>query len=237
MNEPVPELVPHVEIKFPFAEQHISPGKAARYRVRLQVEHWPLSGKQGGIELVLDGYRPRRLDTLDDPVVLGDLVPAGQELPAGEHVLVAIAVLADGVTVKPQQGSSRQPFGAVHFWVGPRGKPAIDMKAPALVYSEPRGTENGVQAADNTLLDFYLLGAQLGPGKGSVAAAISGPGVHRQLVIRDWRARRISGLPSGDFRIELVLRGADDKPVAGARARASRTITVNRDAPDGGTYP
>lgn len=237
VNEPAIKPLPHVEIKFPFAEQHIAPAKAARYRVRLQVKHWPLSGKKGGIELVLDRYRPRRLDTLDDPVRLGELVPADQELSAGEHVLVAIAVRADGVTVKPRPGSSLQPFAAVHFWVGPRKKPAIDIEAPALVYSEPRGTENGVQAAENTFLDFYLLGAELGPGKDSVAATLSGPGVHRKLVIRDWHARRIGGLPSGDYRFQLVLRGPDGKPIAGSRARAGRTITINRDAPEGGVYP
>lgn len=237
LKEPSIEPPPHVEIKFPFAEQHIAVKKAARYRVRLQVKHWPLSGNKGGVELVLDRFRPRRLDTLDSPVRLGDLVPADQKLQAGDHLLVAIAVRADGVTVKPHGGSSLQPFAAVHFWVGPRGKPSIDMKAPMLVYSQPRGTENGVRAADNVPLDFYLLGATLAAGKGSVAATISGPGVDRKLVISDWHARRISGLPSGDYAVDLVLRGAGGQPVHGGFASARRVITVNRDAPDGGKYP
>jgi hypothetical protein len=237
VDEPAVSPLPHVEIKFPFAEQHIPLTKAARYRVRLEVQHWPMSGDKGGVELALDGFRPRRLETLERPVRLGELVPADQTLQPGEHVLVAIAVRVDGVTVKPGSGSSLEPFGAVHFWVGPRGTPSIDMKAPRLVYSEPRGTYNGARAADDALLDFYLLGADPGAGKGSVRATISGPGVDRRIVMKDWHARRIRGLPSGDYRVELVLLGADDKPLAGRGARVERTITVNRDAPDGGRYP
>jgi len=236
LDEPAVSPLPHVEIKFPFAEQHVPLTKAARYRVRLQVQHWPMSGDEGGIELVLDGFRPRLIETLERPVRLGELVPADRELSAGEHVLVAIAVRGDGVTVKPGNGSSLEPYGAVHFWVGPRGTPSIDMKAPRLVYSEPRGTYNGAHAADDVLLDFYVLGAGLGAGKGSIAATISGRGVERRIVMKDWHARRIRGLPSGDYRIELVLRGADDKPLSGPAARAERAITVNRDAPDGGRY-
>lgn len=236
VKEPEEKPLPHVEIKFPFAEQHIPLKKAARYRVRLQVQHWPMSGKKGGVQLALDQFRPRRLGTLERPVRLGELVPADQTLQAGEHVLVAIAVRKDGSSVKPGS-SSLEPFAAVHFWVGPRGKAQIDMKAPRLVYGEPRGTYNGAKAADDVLLDFYLLNAAIGTSKGSVALGLSGPGVDRKLVIRDWHARRIRGLPSGDYRVQLVLRGADDKPIAGPRARAERAITVNRDAPDGGSYP
>ncbi len=237
VDEPKATPAPHVEIKFPFAEQHIAVKKASRYRVRLEVQHWPTSGDTGGVELALDHYRPRRLDTLPKAVRLGDLVPADQTLEAGEHVLFAIAVRPDGTSVKPTSGASLQPFGAVHFWVGPRGKATIDMQAPMLVYSQPSGTYNGAHAADNVLLDFYLLGAKLGAGKDRVRASISGPRVEQKFVIQDSRARRISGLPSGDYRVELSLRGPDEKPVAGPWAHAARTITVNRDEPDGGKYP
>lgn len=237
VEEPAIAPAPHVEIKFPFAEQHIPLKKAARYRVRLAVDHWPAADQGGGVALALDDFRPRRLDRLDEPPRLGGLVPADRTLEAGEHVLVAIAVRGDGVTLKPGDQSSLEPFGAVHFWVGARGKPGIDMNSPMLFSLQPLGTYNGDKAADNVLLDFYLLGARLGEGKGSVEAHISGPGVERRLAVKDWHARRIRGLPSGDYRVELTLRGADGKPMTGPHTHATRTITVNRDAPDGGKYP
>ncbi len=222
-----PEPLPHVEIAFPFAEQHISAAKAPGYHLRLKVEHWPARG----VELVLDDFRPRPLAELPEKPTLGALVPADRTLEPGEHLLVAMAVRDDGATVKPQSASSLEPFAAVHFWVGPRGASSVDMHQPMLVLSEPRGTFNGSAAADAVRIDFYVMNAALGAGKYRVAASVDGDGVHSELVVDSWQPLAVHGLPSGDFQVTLRLLGPDGQPVVGPRATAARTITVNRDLP------
>lgn len=224
---PSPEPAPHVEIAFPFAEQHIRAAKADGYHVRLKVEHWPARA----VELALDDFRPRTLAELPDKPTLGSLVPVDQKLEPGEHLLVAMAIRDDGITVKPASESSLEPFGAVHFWVGPRGTSGIDMHRPMIVLSEPRGTYNGDAAADAARIDFYVLGAPLGAGKYQVAASVDGEGAHSELTLDRWQPLAVHGLPSGDFRIKLQLLGPDGKPVTGPHASAARTITVNRDLP------
>lgn len=225
--EPALDPAPHVEIKFPFAEQHIAAAKASSYHVRLKVEHWP----ERDVELVLDDFRPRPLAELGEPVTLGALVPADRELEPGEHILFAFAERKDGITVKPASASSLQPFGVVHFWVGPRGTSQIDMHEPMIVLSEPRGTFNGDAAADAVRVDYYVLGAPPESGDYRVAVSVDGAGVHGEIAADRPQSLAVHGLPSGDFRVTAQLLAADGKPTTGGRARAARVITVNRDLP------
>ena len=141
---------------------------------------------------------------------------------------MAIAVRADGVSVKPRGGTSLEPFGAVHFWVGQRGQPALDMKAPMLVYSEPRGTYNGAEAADNVLLDFYLLGAKAGAASPSPSPDVASNSTSSSATGRHAAS---PACPAATSASSSSLLGADEKPLAGPHTRAQRTITVNRDAP------
>jgi hypothetical protein len=102
----------------------------------------------------------------------------------------------------------------------------------------PRGTVNGEQAAERILLDFLPLGVELGKGKSSVVVRVRGDEAAGSTVLDSWHPIHLLDLPSGDFRVELELIGADGRPLPEPHARAGRTITVNRDAPvpagDGG---
>lgn len=97
----------------------------------------------------------------------------------------------------------------------------------------PRGTYNGTAAADAMLADFVLLGAELEPGGYNLQVRITSAGagapplaLGNEIVLERWQPARISGLPSGDYVVELALRGKD-----AAESRVARSITVNRDAP------
>ena len=233
--EPVPLAVsrepsPHVEILFPFAEQSLAVAKAARYKVRLKVENWPVGEDGRGVDLVLDDFRPRRLKTLDPPIELGELVPENAELGAGEHTLVAMAVREDGAIVRPPRATSLAPFALVRFWIGQRGAGASP-SAARLIYVRPRGTINGEAAAERVLLDFLPIGADLGRGKSSVVVRISGRFAVGSTVLESWQPLHILDLPSGDHEVTVELVGPDGRPSDDPRSRARRTITVNRDAP------
>lgn len=229
---------PHVEILFPFAEQTLRADRAASYKIRLKVANWSVGQEGRGIDLVLDDFRPRRVSTLDAPLTLGDLVPELSELTPGQHTLVALAVRENGAIVRPPEPTSLAPFALVHFWVGERQAARSSPSAPRLVYVRPRGTVNGAAAAERILLDFLAIGVELGKGKTTIVARVSGPGASGSTILDAWQPTYLVDVPSGDFEVSLELVGPDGRPHEGPHARVSRVITVNRDAPvppDGGS--
>ena len=205
--------------------------KAQRYKVRLKVEDWKMSAGHAGLMVRLDQHSPKRVH--QTIVQLGSLVDEGTELQAGEHRLVVFAVRASGVSVKPRAPSTRGPFATVHFFIGGKSPSKIKSTDPLVVHHLPRGTLNGVAAADAAVLDFYLLNAKLGPGKQGLTLTLRGPDGRAERVekLTSWRARALTGLVSGDHDFELVLTGPDGKPLGSPGSTARRTITVNRDAP------
>jgi hypothetical protein len=235
--EPAAELATtaehaHVEILFPFADQVLRADRARDFVVRLKVE----GHSETLVDVSLDDFVPRRRDTLPASIKLGELVPEDRELAAGEHLLVATAVAEDGRLVRMREPRSRAPFAAVVFWVGERGKPALELEKPFIVYRQPRGTYNGPEAADRVLLDFLVLGGSLGDALGA-RVVMKGAGLSGETLLREPRAMLVRDLPSGDFAVQLALVGADGKPLAQPAAHAARTITVNRDAPLRGKAP
>jgi hypothetical protein len=191
------------------------------------------------VDLVLDDFRPKRVKTIDPPPELGELVPEDAELRPGEHVLLAIAVRENGELVRPAKPTSLAPFALVHFWIGERGAARISPSAPRLVYVQPRGTVNGEDAAERILLDFLPIGVELGKGKSTVVVRVRGEHGSGSTILDAWQPVHLLDVPSGDYQVELELVGPEGQPLAEPWARASRTITVNRDAPivatDGGS--
>jgi hypothetical protein len=227
MSTPAPNPMPSVKIQRPRADERLTPERAANFPIELSVEHWPAQD----VELVLDGFRARRLSTLETPARVGSLVPADGLLAPGEHVLVAIAVRPDGRTVKPSGTASPKPYAVARFSIGPPTSRAIDLTEPRILYSEPRGTYNGARAAGGAFIDFYLLNAAVGPGHASVECHVTHAGAQATFTLNTWQAFALHGLENGDYTIALDLRGPDGKPPPGSSARVERTITVNRDAP------
>jgi hypothetical protein len=122
----------------------------------------------------------------------------------------------------------------VHFWVGKKGKSEWKAKDPMLVYSRPKGTYNASKA-DHVLVDWYLANAELGDAKFSLKANVSGPGIEgdgRSLKITEWKPYVLENLRNGDYKISLELDDKEGKPVPGAWNSTTRTITINRDAPE-----
>lgn len=211
----------HVEILFPFSEQRILIPKAQAYKVRTKIEGWSLGASGKGVLIALDLHRPRRV-LAGSEITLGSLVDAGKEIASGPHWLVLGAV-DEGSKLVRGSGASRAPFAAVRFWVGDRDKE--QPPGPAVALLSPAGTLNGEVAADAAAIDFLAVPARL--GRGGVRVAVSGGDVRLEQKLTSWQPVSIRDLPSGDFSVEVALLDEHGQP--DAKARAERTISVNRE--------
>src|SRR5215471_5984497 len=224
-----PKKMPKVTIKAPTAEQSIAADKAKDFEVKLDVKDWETQVGGPHVHLILDNKPYKPVYDPKAPVKLGDLVGGGDSLAEGEHLMVAFPSRMNHESVKGQGA-----LAMVHFWVGKKGKSEWKAKDPMLIYSRPKGTYNASKA-DHVLLDWYLANAELGDGKDSIKATLSGPGVEgdgRTLKITEWRPYAFDNLRNGDYKIALELEDKDGKPVPGAWNSTTRTITINRDAPE-----
>jgi hypothetical protein len=84
----------------------------------------------------------------------------------------------------------------------------IDLKAPLLFYSRPKGEYTG-NDTKKILLDFYLVNTSLKANGNKVKATING----KEFMISDWKPYYIEGLPMGESTIKLELLDKDNKPV------------------------
>jgi hypothetical protein len=223
-----PKKAPKVTIKSPAAEQVVAADKAKDFEVKLDVKEWPTELGGPHVHLILDNkpYKP-----IYDPKTAAKLSELlGGDAPAeGEHLLIAFPSRMNHESVKAQGA-----LAMVHFWVGKKGKSEWKAKDPMLIYSRPKGAYNASKA-DHVLVDWYLANAELGDGKFSLKANVTGPGLEgdgRSLKITEWKPYALDNLRNGDYKISLELDDKDGKAVPGAWNATTRTITINRDAPE-----
>lgn len=225
----MPKKTPKVTLKSPGAEQSIAADKAKDFDVKVDVKDWDTQLGGPHVHLILDNKPYKPVYDPKTPVKLGELVPAGESIAEGEHLIVAFPSRMNHESVKAPGA-----LAMVHFWVGKKGKSDWKAKDPMLVYSRPKGTYNASKA-DHVLVDWYLANAELGEGKFSVKANVSGPGIEgdgRSLKITEWKPYVLENLRNGDYKIALELDDKDGKAVPGAWNSTTRTITINRDAPE-----
>jgi hypothetical protein len=223
-----PKKAPKVTIKSPTAEQALAPDKAKDFEVKIDVKDWPTELGGPHVHLILDNkpYKP-----IYDPKVatkLSELL-GGDSIPEGEHLLVAFPSRMNHESVKAQGA-----LAMVHFWVGKKGKSEWKAKDPMFIYSRPKGAYNASKA-DHVLVDWYLANAELGDGKFSIKANVTGPGLEgdgRSLKITEWKPYALDNLRNGEYKIAMELDDKDGKAVPGAWNSTTRTITINRDAPE-----
>ena len=224
-----PKKLPKVTIRAPGAEQVIAADKAKDFDVKIDVKDWDTQLGGPHVHLILDNKPYKPVYDPKTPVKLGDLVPAGDSIADGEHLIVAFPSRMNHESVKGQGA-----LAMVHFWVGKKGKAEWKPKEPMLIFSRPKGTYNASKA-DHVLVDWYLANAELGDGKFSIKANVTGPGIDgdgRTLKITDWKPQALENLRNGEYKISLELEDKDGKAVPGAWNSTTRTITINRDAPE-----
>ncbi len=89
------------------------------------------------------------------------------------------------------------------FTVGnPEVAPTLDLTAPNIFYSRPKGTYIGEENIKKVMLDFYLTSVTISPNGYKVRATINDK---TQFNITSWQPYFIEGLPEGKNKIKLEL--------------------------------
>lgn len=229
-----PDKAPVTKILQPTNEQIIAPDKAGDFEVKLDLKGWETAVGANHVHLILDNRPYKRIDDPKQPIKLKDIDP-NYTIGEGQHVLVAFPSRSTHESVKPIGKAS--PLAVVSFYVGKKGEVKWKATDPTLIYSRPKGANNGAPPAEGILIDWYLANAELGDGKFTIDATLSGPGIdgNKTVTIKDWKPWRLKNPRSGTYSLHLVLKGKDGKAVPGAWNDTTREFQVDLGAPtDGG---
>ncbi len=115
------------------------------------------------------------------------------------------------------------------FFHGKEGTATFDPTAPTLVYSRPKGTYTGKDAA-RVMLDFYLLNVDLSSDGYRVIVAVDGETLD---TVDTWVPYYLEGLTDGEHTIGLKLVDAQGSVIEnGPYGSIERTITIAPAAKD-----
>lgn len=107
------------------------------------------------------------------------------------------------------------------FTVGNASSKDVDLSAPHMFYSRPKGEYSGSETK-NLLLDFYLVNTDLSDNGNKVRATING----QEFMITDWAPYAIQGLPLGEVTIKLELLDENGDLIDGPYNSVERTVTL-----------
>lgn len=141
-----------------------------------------------------------------------------KEVPEGVHHLVAFLSRSYHESVKNENSVVVRKLV-----VGsdPQDTQGIDMEAPTLIYSRPKGEYSGKDTA-NLLLDFFVLNTTLSEEGNKVRATING----EEFMITEWAPQVIKGLPLGEVTIKLELLDAEGNLIPGIFNEVTRTVML-----------
>lgn len=200
-----------VRVDAPQSGDHVALAAARDYSVHWSSEH--LDADALGIDVALDAYRPRRVAANETVIALGTLVPAGEELLAGEHWLFAAPIAASGLVPSRAANGPRSAV-AVRFVVGD----ASSNGAPSGVIwlRKPEGTYNG-PSSEHVLFDAHAFGADGKPAPFSATLSLHGK---TQGALSFSAPFSVRTLASGDYDVSLAAQGF---------APITRAFTANAD--------
>ncbi len=140
-----------------------------------------------------------------------------KELEAGHYVELSFLSRSFHMSLKhPEAYVLRQ------FTVGDAKPEKVDLNAPHMFYSRPKGTYSGPQETSNVMLDFYLVNTDLSENGKKVRATING----QEFTVTKWQPYVIEGLPMGESTIKLELLDENNNLVQSPYNPVTRTITL-----------
>ncbi|WP_241507250.1 hypothetical protein [Aquimarina sediminis] len=141
-----------------------------------------------------------------------------KEIPEGEHHLVAFLSRSYHESVKNENSviTRRLVIGNI-----PSDSLRLDMKAPTLIYSRPKGEYTG-KDTEQILLDFFVLNTTLSEDDHKVRAVIN----DKEFIITEWVPYVIKGLPIGEVIIQLELQDSEGKLIPGPFNKVERKIML-----------
>ncbi len=141
-----------------------------------------------------------------------------KEMPEGVHHLVAFLSRSYHESVKNENSVVVRKLVVGD---NPEDLLELDMNAPTLIYSRPKGTYTG-KDAERVLLDFFVLNTTLSPSGNKVRATIQG----EEFLITEWAPHIVKGLPMGEISIQLELIDAQGNTLPGPFNDVTRTVTL-----------
>lgn len=140
-----------------------------------------------------------------------------KELDPGHYVELSFLSRSFHMSLKhPEAYVLRQ------FTVGDAESADIDLNAPHMFYSRPKGTYTGQQETEKIMLDFYLVNTDLSEEGNKVRATING----QQFMLTDWKPYAIEGLLMGETTIRLELLDENNDRIESPFNPVTRTIIL-----------
>lgn len=144
-----------------------------------------------------------------------------QDIKTGEHLIVAFPARSYHMSIK-----NKDAVAVKKLTVGEPSesqKMTVDLSAPHLIYSRPKGTYSG-KDTKKVLLDFYLLNTDLAPDGNKVKATING----QDFMIDDWAPYAMEGLPMGKNTVKLELVDENGQMIEGPFNKVERSFTLKK---------
>ena len=139
-----------------------------------------------------------------------------KELEEGSYTLLSFISRSYHESIK-----NPNAFVLRNFTVGNAEESSVDLNAPHLFYSRPKGTYNG-EDTKKVMLDFYAVNANISPLEYKVRATING----EEFMIDTWKPYFIEGLPMGENTIKLELLDSEGNLVDSPFNPSERTIEL-----------
>ena len=143
-----------------------------------------------------------------------------KDIPDGVHHLVAFLSRSYHESVKNENSVVVRKL---EVGAQPEDAIDIDMEAPTLIYSRPKGDYAG-KDKENLLLDFFVLNTSLSENGNKVRATING----NEFLITEWAPHIIKGLPLGEVTIILELIDAQGNLINGPFNKVTRKVQLKK---------
>ena len=138
------------------------------------------------------------------------------EVEEGNHVALAFISRSYHESLKHEGAAD-----VIQFSVGESEESSIDLNAPHLFYSRPKGEYN-VKDNPEVFLDFYLVNTKIGEGGNYVKVTIDG----EEFKVTKWAPYYMDGLEVGKHMIKIQLYDENDHYIEGPFNTEEREITI-----------
>ena len=141
-----------------------------------------------------------------------------KKLPEGHYVALSFISRSYHESIKNEKA-----YNLTQFSVG-KPQPAIDLKAPHIFYSRPKGEYNGAECRE-ILLDFFLVNTTLSPDGNKVIVTVNGKD---KFTVDSWTAYVLKGLPDGENTVKLELVDKEGKLIDTPFNGVERKFTLKK---------
>ncbi len=141
-----------------------------------------------------------------------------KEMPEGVHHLVAFLSRSYHESVKNENSVVVRKMEIGSDQEDTQG---LDMDAPTLIYSRPKGEYAG-KDTENLMLDFFVLNTTLSEDGNKVKATINGT----EFMLTEWAPYVINGLSMGEVNIQLELIDSEGNGIEGPFNTVNRTVVL-----------